>query len=99
MHAVISGLLASGGKVGEKHTESCRRTRQQLSYEAVTWRTGIRSSPGTTSLASNASSYSMKPKPFMSLISVMFPVPSLKWVWMSSFVTVVVVVSESRQRR
>lgn len=31
--------------------------------------------PGTISLASNASSYSMKPKPFMSLTSVMLPVP------------------------
>jgi len=36
-------------------------------------------SPGTTSLASMASSYSMKPKPFMSLISLMVPAPSLKW--------------------
>ena len=57
----------------------------------------VESLPGTTSLASNASSYSMKPKPFMSLISVIVPVPSLKWFWMSSLVTVVVVVSESRQ--
>ena len=32
-------------------------------------------SPGTTSRASIASLYSMKPKPFMSLISVISPVP------------------------
>jgi len=31
--------------------------------------------PGTTSRASMASLYSMKPKPFMSLISVISPVP------------------------
>ena len=31
--------------------------------------------PGTTSRASMGSSYSTKPKPFMSLISVMLPVP------------------------
>lgn len=31
--------------------------------------------PGTTSLASMASLYSMNPKPFMSLISVISPVP------------------------
>ena len=31
--------------------------------------------PGTTSRASIASLYSMKPKPFMSLISVISPVP------------------------
>ena len=29
----------------------------------------------------------MKPKPFMSLVSVMFPGPSLKWFWISSLVT------------
>ena len=45
--------------------------------------------PGTTSRASMGSSYSMKPKPFMSLTSVMLPVPSLKWFWMSSLVTAV----------
>lgn len=31
--------------------------------------------PGTTSRASMASSYSMKPKPFISLISVILPDP------------------------
>ena len=41
------------------------------------------------SLASRGSSYSMNPKPFINLISVMFPLPpSLeKWFWMSSLVT------------
>jgi len=34
--------------------------------------------PGTTSLASIMSSYSMKPKPFMSLISLMVPAPWLE---------------------
>lgn len=42
---------------------------------------------GTISLASSASSYSMKPKPFISLISVILPVPwLLKWSSMSCFV-------------
>ncbi len=42
---------------------------------------------GTMSLASSASSYSMKPKPFMSLTSVILPVPwLLKWSSMSCFV-------------
>ena len=78
IYAAISGLLASRHNVG-------RRTYGKLSYNASADVTrgrrmadGFGSSPGTTSLASNASSYSMKPKPFMSLISVMFPVPSLK---------------------
>ena len=55
--------------------------------------------PGTTSLASKGSSYSTNPKPFISLISVIFPVPSLKWFWMSSLVTVEAVVSLSAQKR
>lgn len=42
---------------------------------------------GTTSRASMASSYSMKPKPFMSLTSAIVPFASLKWVWISSLVT------------
>lgn len=43
--------------------------------------------PGTTSRASRASSYSMKPKPFMSLISTILPVPCLlKWASMSALV-------------
>lgn len=36
---------------------------------------GTQSLPGTTSRASMASLYSMKPNPFMSLISVISPVP------------------------
>ena len=43
--------------------------------------------PGTTSLASMASPYSMKPNPFMSFTSVMVPVPSLKCAMTSSLVT------------
>lgn len=43
--------------------------------------------PGTTSRASIASLYSMKPNPFMSLISVISPVPcDLKWVSTSALV-------------
>jgi hypothetical protein len=46
-----------------------------------------RDSPGTTSRASMASLYSTKPKPFMSLISVISPVPWLaKWFSTSAFV-------------
>ena len=76
--AAISGLLASSNNVGRgaygklwsnASADVARGRRMADRYG---------SSPGTTSLASNASSYSMKPKPFMSLISVMFPVPSLK---------------------
>jgi hypothetical protein len=41
---------------------------------------GSHCEPGTISRASIASSYSMKPNPFMSLISVILPVPCvLKW--------------------
>ena len=43
--------------------------------------------PGTTSRASMASLYSMKPKPFMSLISMISPVPwVLKWFSTSALV-------------
>ena len=42
---------------------------------------------GTTSRASAASSYSTKPKPFMSLISLMVPGPSVKKLVTSSLVT------------
>ena len=46
--------------------------------------------PGTTSRASIASLYSMKPKPFMSLISVISPVPwVLKWFSTSALVATV----------
>lgn len=46
-------------------------------------------SPGTTSRASKASLYSMKPKPFMSLISVISPVPWVaKWASTSALVAV-----------
>lgn len=46
--------------------------------------------PGTTSRASIMSSYSMKPKPFMSLISVILPVPwAPKWLATSSLVAAV----------
>ena len=46
-----------------------------------------RDSPGTTSRASIASLYSINPKPFMSLISVISPVPwVLKWASTSAFV-------------
>ena len=45
--------------------------------------------PGTTSRASIASLYSMNPKPFMSLISVISPVPwVLKWASTSALVAV-----------
>lgn len=44
--------------------------------------------PGTTSRASMASSYSMKPKPFISLMSVILPDPwVLKWSSTSCLVT------------
>lgn len=47
----------------------------------------VGSLPGTTSRASMASLYSMKPKPFMSLISVMSPVPwDAKWASTSALV-------------
>lgn len=42
---------------------------------------------GTTSRASAASSYSTKPKPFISLISLMVPGPSVKKLVTSSLVT------------
>jgi hypothetical protein len=46
--------------------------------------------PGTTSRASIASLYSMKPKPFISLISVISPVPwVLKWFSTSALVATV----------
>lgn len=46
--------------------------------------------PGTTSRASIASLYSMNPNPFMSLISVISPVPCvLKWASTSALVAVV----------
>ena len=44
--------------------------------------------PGTTSRASKASLYSTKPKPFISLISVISPVPWVaKWASTSALVT------------
>lgn len=43
--------------------------------------------PGTTSRASMASSYSMKPKPFISLISVILPDP---WVLKCSSISCLV---------
>lgn len=47
----------------------------------------VGSLPGTTSRASMASLYSMNPKPFMSLISVMSPVPwDAKWASTSALV-------------
>jgi hypothetical protein len=46
--------------------------------------------PGTTSRASMASSYSMKPKPFISLISVILPEP---WVEKCSSISCLVTTS------
>lgn len=58
--------------------------------------------PGTTSLASMTSLYSMKPKPFMSLISVISPVPWVaKWASTSALVAAVVglLVSDAHHSR
>lgn len=41
----------------------------------------------------------MKPKPFMSLTSVMLPGPSLKWLWISSFATAGQACSQQNSRR
>lgn len=56
--------------------------------------------PGTTSFASASLSYWMKPKPFMSLTSTMFPLPcSLKKSSTSCFLAVIFHVSEERWSR
>lgn len=77
------------------HTEGCiilaLAATQMRVDDALT-----RNLPGTTSRASIASLYSMKPKPFMSLISVISPVP---WVAKCCSTSALVTAPVASQRR
>lgn len=73
-----------GGKEG-----TYDRLIKESAWFGVSWAHWGDHSPGTTSRASMGSSYSMKPNPFISLISWILPEASLKCSWISSLVTAV----------
>jgi hypothetical protein len=99
----LPSVIEEGVK-GRNPTSDCTGTYEMLKicwlatteYTCYRHHKGKISLPGTTSLASIASSYSMKPKPFMSLISVIFPEP---WLLKCSSTSCLVTVKKTQRRR